>query len=144
MDKKRILILCTGNSCRSQMAEGFLRSFGSELEAYSAGTYPAEHTHPNAVRVMRERGIDISGSRPKEVGRYLGENFFAVVTVCDDADANCPAFQGNVLHRLHLPFEDPARASGAEEEVLRVFRRVRDQIGERFRSFYEEMIQGGS
>ena len=140
---RRILILCTGNSCRSQMAEGFLKSFDPYLEVHSAGTDPAERTHPVAVFVMREAGIDISGSYPKTVERFLNQRFHAVITVCDDAGANCPSFHGDVTHRLHLPFEDPARVSGTEEEVLPVFRRVRDQIRNRFRALYEEIIERG-
>lgn len=140
---KRVLVLCTGNSCRSQMAEAFLRSFGPELQVFSAGTDPAEQTHPNAVRVMREAGIDISASCPKSVDDYLNESFDAVVTVCDDADANCPVFSGTVSRRLHLPFEDPARAIGNEEEKLEVFRRVRDQIRDRFRTLYKELTGRG-
>ena len=141
--RKRILVLCTGNSCRSQMAEGFLRSFDPDLEVHSAGTFPAERTHPCAVRVMREVGIDIGSSRPKDVSGFLGRSFFAVVTVCDDADRNCPSFQGPVERRVHMPFEDPARATGAEEEVLEVFRASRDKIREGFRGFYDSVLRGG-
>ncbi len=137
--KKRVLVLCTGNSCRSQMAEGFLRSFGPEVEAFSAGTYPAERTHPNAVRVMREAGVDISASYPKSVDRFRGQSFDAVVTVCNDADASCPAFSGAVTRRLHLPFRDPARAVGSDEDTLEIFRSVRDQIRDRFQTLYEEL-----
>jgi len=91
---------------------------------------------------MREAGIDIAGSSPKSVDRFRHQNFHAVITVCDDADANCPVFAGEVVRRLHLPFEDPARASGTEEELLQIFRRTRDEIGNRFRSLYKEIIQG--
>ena len=138
---RRILVLCTGNSCRSQMAEGFLRSFDPALEVYSAGTHPAERTHPIAVRVMREAGIDIGGSQPKDVARFLGQSFFAVITVCDDADRNCPSFHGEVRHRLHMPFPDPAKATGADDEVLAVFRRSRDEIRKGFREFYEHTVK---
>ena len=138
---KRILVLCTGNSCRSQMAEGLLRSFDPALEVHSAGTHPAGRTHPNAVRVMREAGVDIGGSRPKDVGEFLGQSFFAVITVCDDADRNCPSFQGRVQHRIHMPFPDPAKATGTEDEVLAVFRRSRDDIRKGFRDFYERTIK---
>ena len=140
---KRILILCTGNSCRSQMAEGFTASLDPALEVHSAGTHPAERVHPKAVRVMSEAGVDISGGRPKDVEQFLGQSFFAVITVCDDADRNCPSFHGEVRHRVHMPFYDPARATGTEEEVLGVFRRVRDEIRAGFRKFYEEVIQKG-
>jgi len=142
-DPKRILVLCTGNSCRSQMAEGFLRSFDPALEVRSAGTFPAERVHPNAVRVMREAGIDISGGRPKDVAEFLGQSFFAVITVCDDADRNCPVFQGQVEHRLHMPFDDPAKATGSDEQVIERFREAREKIRRGFREFYDSKIQKG-
>jgi len=122
------------------MAEGFLRSLDPRLEVYSAGTEPAPHVHPKAAEVMREIGIDLSGHQPKPVDAFLGSSFDWVITVCDDADRNCPAFAGPVRHRLHMGFEDPARAQGTEEEILAVFRRVRDQIVERFERLYRERI----
>lgn len=142
IEKKRILVLCTGNSCRSQMAEGFLKALDPALEVHSAGTNPAAQTNPNAVVVMEEIGIDISGANPKDVDRFLNESFFAVITVCADADRTCPSFQGEVKHRVHIGFDDPAGAEGTKEEVLGVFRRVRDEIREGFRSFYEKRIKG--
>ena len=132
----RILILCTGNSARSQMAEGLLRSYDPRLEVLSAGTEPAAQVNPNAVRVMEEIGIDIGDARPKSVELFLGEAFHYVITVCGNAEASCPVFRGAVRRRLHFPFDDPAAASGSDEQVIEAFRRVRDQIGVRFRDFY--------
>ena len=135
----KILILCTGNSCRSQMAEGYLKSFGPELQVYSAGTFPANHSNPYAIEVMKEVGIDISGNTPKSVDLFLADPFDYVITVCDSARETCPYFSGKVAHRIHMPFEDPASATGTDEEKLRVYRQVRDQIREEFRKFYEEI-----
>lgn len=115
---KRVWILCTGNSCRSQMAEGFLKEF-DDLEVHSAGTHPAGEVHPKAVRVMKELGVDISTHRPEKVDKYLNEFFDYVITVCDHANKNCPVFLGAVKHRMHIGFDDPAGATGTEEEVLR-------------------------
>ncbi|UWX57145.1 arsenate reductase ArsC [Chlorobaculum sp. MV4-Y] len=140
--KQSILVLCTGNSCRSQMAEGFLRSFDAELEVFSAGTIPASEVHPLAVQVMREKGIDLSGSHPKSVEQFLSKPFDYVVTVCDGAKESCPLFTGNVKHRVHIGFDDPATATGSSDEVLAVFRRVRDEIETRFGKFYRETIRG--
>ena len=137
---KSILVLCTGNSARSQMAEGFLRSFDAGLEVHSAGTRPAERLHPAAVRAMAEVGIDIGTARPKSVGQFLGQRFDFVITVCDHANQTCPVFTGEVRRRVHISFEDPAAVSGTEEEVLAAFRRVRDEIGERLRRFYESEL----
>ena len=109
----RILILCTGNSCRSQMAEGFLKSLDPSLEVYSAGTLPARHVHPKAVRVMAEAGIDLSSKMPKNVEQFLHEAFDYVITVCDNARETCPVFFGEVKQRLHFGFEDPAEAAGS-------------------------------
>ncbi|MBM3163343.1 MAG: arsenate reductase ArsC [Chlorobi bacterium] len=140
--KQSVLILCTGNSCRSQMAEGFLRSFDPELEVFSAGTNPAEAVHPLAVAVMREEWIDISAKRPESVEEFTSMAFDRVVTVCDGAKESCPVFTGEVKHRVHIGFDDPAEAEGSREEVLAVFRRVRDEIREGFRSFSNEMQAG--
>jgi len=136
---KKILILCTGNSCRSQMAEGFLKSFDSELEVYSAGTKPAERVNPKAIKVMQEMGIDISKNYPKDVEQFVNESFDYVITVCDNAKETCPVFTGKVGQQLHIGFEDPAEATGTEEEVLAVFRRVRDEIKEKFWEFYQNL-----
>jgi len=138
----RILILCTGNSCRSQMAEGFLKSFDSDLEVHSAGTYPSDMVHPKAVQVMAEEGINISTQEPENVDRYLNKEWNYVVTVCDNAKESCPVFMGNVQHQLHIGFEDPAEATGTEEEILAEFRRIRDEIKRDFGQFYKEKLTG--
>lgn len=131
----KILVLCTGNSCRSQMAEAFLKSFDGNLEVYSAGTAPASKVHPKAVQVMKEAGIDISANKTKTVQQFLSQSFDYVITVCDNAKETCPFFTGKVGHRLHMGFEDPAEATGSEEEILSVFRKVRDQIEKEFKQF---------
>ena len=133
----RILVLCTGNSARSQMTQGFLKSFNPALEVYSAGTAPSPRINPFAVQVMKELEIDISAGTPKNVKQFLGESFDYLVTVCDDADKSCPTFRGKVGKRLHIGFPDPAKAVGTDAEKLKVFRRVRDDIQKRFREFYE-------
>jgi arsenate reductase len=137
--KKKILILCTGNSCRSQMAEGFLKSFDPELEVYSAGTKPAEKINPFAVKAMKEIGIDISNGVAEDVDKYLSQSFDYVITVCDNAKETCPVFIGDVKHRLHIGFDDPAEAVGTEEEVMPVYRRVRDEIKEKFEEFVQKL-----
>ncbi|MGB5847370.1 MAG: arsenate reductase ArsC [Ignavibacteriaceae bacterium] len=137
---KKILILCTGNSCRSQMAEGFLKSFNSELEVFSAGTIPAKKINPNSVIVMEEVGIDISSQYPQDVDEFIEQPFDYVITVCDNAKEVCPVFSGEVKHQLHLPFDDPADATGTEQEVLAVYKRIRDEIKEEFAQFYNEII----
>lgn len=136
----RILILCTGNSCRSQMAEGFLKSFDPELVVHSAGTYPSNQVHPKAIQVMREVGIDISEGYPKDVDQFLDQSFDFVITVCDNARETCPVFMGKVNEQLHIGFEDPAEATGSEEEIMAVFRRVRDEIQRDFLKFFNEYI----
>ena len=132
----RILILCTGNSCRSQMAEGFLRSFDPQLEVFSAGTEPSDRVHPKAVVVMQELGIDLSGHYPQKVDAYLDQAFDYVITVCGHAQENCPVFLGEVKQQLHIGFDDPAEATGTEEQILGEFRRIRDEIRERMHAFY--------
>jgi arsenate reductase len=130
-EPRRVLILCTGNSCRSQMAEGFVNHLlAGRWEARSAGTRPAERVHPLAVKAMAEVAIDISGGRPEGVDRYLDEAWDLVVTVCDSAREACPTFPRPV-ERLHISFDDPAEAEGSEDEKGAVFRRVRDEIRER-------------
>ncbi|MCK5079061.1 MAG: arsenate reductase ArsC [Bacteroidales bacterium] len=135
----KILILCTGNSCRSQMAEGFLRSFDATLEVFSAGTHPEKEINPRTVIVMNELGIDMRGNKPKQVDIYASADFDYVITVCDDAKERCPVFAGDVKHRLHIGFEDPANARGTDEEVLPVYRKIRDEIRERFSDFYQTL-----
>lgn len=141
MSKKRILIVCTGNSCRSQMAEGFMKSFNNELEVFSAGTRPEKQVNPFAVRVMKEKGIDISNYRPKHVDDFTSMPFDYVITVCDHAKETCPVFTGSVLHRHHIGFDDPAAAGGSEEEVLAVYRSIRDQIQKDFGEFYNQILK---
>lgn len=139
--KKRILILCTGNSCRSQMAEGFLKSFDESLEVYSAGTKPAAKVNPFAIKAMNEVGIDISNGVAENVDKYLSQSFDFVITVCDNAKETCPVFMGNVKHRLHIGFDDPADTIGTEEEVMPVYRRVRDEIRRDFYQFYVKELK---
>ncbi len=137
MAKLKVLFLCTGNSCRSQMAEGWLRHLaGGRFEVFSAGTKPVG-LNPEAVAVMREVGIDISGQRSKNVSEFVGHHFPYVVTVCDSAREQCPIFPGTV-RRMHWSLEDPAAAQGTHEERLAVFRRVRDQIGKRIQHLARE------
>lgn len=138
--RKRILILCTGNSCRSQMAEGFLKSFDSSLEVFSAGTKPSSQVHPKAIQVMNEVGIDLTKYYTKVVDQFLNESFDYVITVCDNAKETCPIFLGKVGKQLHIGFEDPAEAIGTEEEILMVFRRIRDEIREKFSEFNEKEL----
>jgi arsenate reductase len=133
-DKKRVLILCTGNSARSQMAEGLLRQMvGDAVEVFSAGVEPS-FVRPEAVAAMRERGIDITSQRSKGVDQFAGQEFDYVITVCDNARERCPVFPVET-ERIHWSFDDPAKAEGDEEAVLAVFRRVRDEIEGRLRQF---------
>jgi arsenate reductase len=130
-DKKRVLVLCTGNSCRSQMAEGWVNHLlGAQWEARSAGTAPGPRVHPLAVRAMAEVGVDISGGKPEHVNVYLDQPWDLVVTVCDSAKDTCPVFPRPVS-KLHVSFFDPAAAEGTEDEKMTVFRRVRDEIRDR-------------
>jgi arsenate reductase len=137
---QRILILCTGNSCRSQMAEGILRSLDSRLQVFSAGTQPAMRVSSKAIIVMKEIGIDISSHTPKNVNRFLSESFDYVITVCDHAKETCPVFIGRVNHRLHLGFEDPVEVVGTDEEIIIAFRRIRDEIKTTFSTFYLQTL----
>lgn len=136
----KILILCTGNSCRSQMAESFLKSFDNTLGAFSAGTKPSGHVHSKTIQVMAELGIDLSKNRSKSVNEFLDESFDYVITVCGSAKETCPVFRGEVNHRLHIGFDDPAEATGTEEFILSEFRRIRDQIQRDFQQFYKKYI----
>ena len=137
----KVLILCTGNSCRSQMAHGFLQSFDPELEVFSAGTKPAEKVNPLAVKAMQENGIDISGHTPQNVEGYLKESWDYVITVCGGANESCPAFVGKVKHRIHIGFDAPSNAIGSEEFVMAEFRRVRDEIKTRFKQLYNDNLK---
>lgn len=130
MTKQKVLIICTGNSARSQMAEGLLRHEGGErFEVFSAGTKPS-CVRPEAIAAMAEIGVDISGHRSKSVDEFIGQSLDFAITVCGGAKETCPVFPGNV-RRLHWPFDDPASAQGSEEARMAVFRRVRDEIHQR-------------
>lgn len=122
------------------MAEGFLKSIDKNLEVFSAGTKPAEKVNSFAVRAMKEIGIDISGGIPENVDKYIIQSFDYVITVCDNAKESCPIFTGEVNHQLHIAFDDPADAVGTEEEILPVYRRVRDEIRNKFLKFYKDEI----
>jgi arsenate reductase (thioredoxin) len=138
MMNKRVLILCTGNSARSQMAEGLLRQdAGDRFEVFSAGVEPSQ-VRPQAIEAMREVGIDISAQRSKSVDEFLGEEFDYVITVCDNANERCPVFPGKTK-RIHWSFEDPAAATGDEKAQFDVFRRVRDQIRQRLTEWVSEV-----
>jgi arsenate reductase len=133
--KPTVLILCTGNSCRSHLAEGILRAAaGDFLDVQSAGSKLAGYVHPLAIQVMKEIGIDISGHRSKHMEEFLKQPIETVITVCGNADQACPMFPGQV-NRYHWPFDDPARATGSDEEKLVVFRRVRDEIKRVFEAY---------
>ena len=133
----RVLILCTGNSARSQMAEGLLRHDGGpEYEVFSAGTHPS-HVRPEAIQVMREAGIDISGHRSKSVEEFANQHFDYVITVCDNAKESCPVFPATTK-RIHWSLEDPAAVQGSEDQRLAEFRRIRDQIRTHLRQFPQE------
>ena len=138
----RILILCTGNSCRSQMAEGLLKSFDKNINVYSAGTKPGNKVHPLAIQVMKEIGIDISNSYPKSVNEFIDKNFDYVITVCGGAKETCPMFTGNVKHRSHIGFDDPAEVRVTDDYILTEFRRVRDEIKHDFERFYNNNLNG--
>jgi arsenate reductase len=123
------------------MAEGFLKSFDKSLEVYSAGTGPSDNVHPKAVEVMKEVGIDLSKNYPKNVDQFLDLPFTYVITVCDNARETCPIFSGKVEENLHIGFDDPAEATGSDEEIISVFRRVRDEIKREFGEFYKQNIK---
>jgi arsenate reductase len=130
-----ILILCTGNSCRSHLGEGFLRAaLGDLANVQSAGSNPTGYVHPLAIKVMAEAGIDISGHRSKHLKEFLEQPVTTVITVCDNADRACPIFPGQ-LNRHHWPFFDPAKATGSEEEILKCFRTVRDEMRRVFEAY---------
>lgn len=136
--KKRILFLCTHNSCRSQMAEGLINHYlGNRFEASSAGT-EATRVNPLAIRVLAELGIDISGHRSKTMDEFAGKTFDYVITLCGDANEKCPLFFGGV-ERMHLGFHDPSRATGCDEEIMAEFRRVRDEIKTTLLEFFADV-----
>ena len=135
-----VLILCTGNSCRSHLAEGFLRrAAGKHLNVQSAGSKPAGYVHPLAIKVMAEIGIDISKHRSKPLNEFLQQEVETVITVCGHADQACPIFPGQV-NRHHWPFYDPAKAEGSEEEKLKIFREVRDEMRRVFEAYGEGRV----
>jgi arsenate reductase len=135
MEKPLVLVLCTGNSCRSHLAEGILRqAAGDVVRVASAGSKPAGYVHPLAVKAMQEIGIDISAHHSKHLGEFLDQQVETVITVCGNADQACPIFPGQV-NRYHWGFEDPAHATGTEEEQMEVFRRVRDEIRRVFEAY---------
>ncbi len=137
----KVLILCTGNSCRSQMAHGFLQSFDKNLMVRSAGTEASGKVNENAVAVMKEIGIDISHHTSDPVDLYLGQEWDYVITVCGGANEACPAFIGKVKQRLHIGFDDPSHATGTPEFIQSEYYRVRDEIKEAFYKLYVENIK---
>ncbi len=137
----KILILCTGNSCRSQMAHGFLESFDKKLTVRSGGTEASGKLNEKAVAVMKKIGIDISHHTSDSVDIYLNDEWDYVITVCGGANENCPAFFGKVKNRLHIGFDDPTYAEGSEEFIWSEYRRVRDEIKEAFFNLYEKELK---
>ncbi len=140
----KVLILCTGNSCRSQMAHGFLKSFDSSILVESAGTKASGKLNATAVKVMNEIGIDISNNTSDSVNKYLNEEWDYVITVCGGANESCPSFIGKVKNRLHIGFDDPSHVIGTDEFIMSEFYRVRDEIKDTFYSFYIENIKDAS
>ncbi len=137
----KVLILCTGNSCRSQMAHGFLQSFDPRLEVFSAGTEASGKLNPKAVEVMKAAGVDISHHTSDQVDQYLGKEWDYVITVCGGANENCPVFIGKVKHRLHMGYDDPSHATGTPEFIQSEYYRVRDEIREGFWRLYLERLK---
>ena len=137
----KILILCTGNSCRSQMAHGFLQSFDKNMDVFSAGTKPAEKVNLMVVKVMSETGIDLTNHTPKNVSLYLEHEWDYVITVCGGANKSCPMFTGKVKNRLHIGFDDPSEVTGTPEFINSEFHRVRDEIRMRFYDFYLQELK---
>ncbi len=138
MSKKNVLVLCTGNSCRSQMAAGLINArLGDRFHAVSAGTKPSGYVHPKAIQVMAELGIDIRHGRSKSATEFYGQYFDYVITVCDDAKENCPVWLANAGLKTHIRFIDPADAAGTDTEILAAFRNVRDQIATRVLAFLQ-------
>jgi arsenate reductase len=134
--KKRVLFLCTANSCRSQMAEGIINHlFGDKIAAFSAGTQ-ATYVNPTAIEVLKEIGMDISGHRSKNLSEFDGQTFDYVITLCGSANETCPLYIGGTK-KMHIGFDDPAKAQGTKEEVLREFRLVRDEIKEKLTAFFQ-------
>lgn len=138
----RILVLCTGNRCRSQMAQGILQSLDPHFDVHSAGTKPASEVHPLGIKVMSEIGIDISTHYTKHIDRFLGQEWDYVITVCGGANESCPMFSGKVGKRLHIGFDDPDAFTGTDEEILAEFRRVRDEIKLKMQEFCQNELNG--
>ena len=132
----RILVLCTGNRCRSQMAQGILQSLDPHLDVHSAGTKPASEVHPLGIKVMSEIGIYISTHYPKHIDRFIDQEWDLVITVCGGANGSCPMFSGKVGKRMHIGFDDPDAFTGTDEEIIAEFRRVRDEIRLKMQDFY--------
>ncbi len=137
----KVLILCTGNSCRSQMAHGFLQSFDSRIEVYSAGTQASGKLNLTAVKVMKDAGVDISQHTSDSVEKYLTDEWDYVITVCGGANENCPAFFGKVKHRIHMGYDDPSHVTGSDEYIWSEFIRVRDEIKQGFYDFYVQQLK---
>ena len=131
----KLLILCTGNSCRSQMAHGFLQSFDKKLIVRSAGTMPTGKVNEKAIAVMKEAGIDISSHTSDKIDKYLAEDWDYVITVCNEANEACPYFPGKVKKRMHMGFDDPAAVVGSDVEIMSAFRRIRNEMKERLREY---------
>lgn len=137
----KILIICTGNACRSQIAHGLMQSFDNDLEVHSAGTLPGSEVNSRAVRVMAEAGIDISHHYPKPIDIYLNDEWDYVITVCSQAKESCPVFSGKVKHRLHFEHEDPSYLPGSEEYIMSEFRKLRDNLKNELYSLYLNHIR---
>ena len=141
MLKQKVLILCTGNSCRSQMAEGLINArLGEQFQAYSAGTKPSGYVHPKAIAVMQEIGIDLSQNQSQSTDQFRGVPFDYVITVCDSANENCPVWFDKAEVRTHIGFDDPAEVTGSEDEQLREFRRIRDEINTQVLGYLKERV----
>ncbi|WP_338372484.1 arsenate reductase ArsC [Dysgonomonas capnocytophagoides] len=138
----RILILCTGNSCRSQMAHGFLQSFDPSLSVYSAGTKASGKVNPKAIEVMQDAGVDISHHTSDSVEQYMNDEWDYVITVCGGANESCPAFSGKVRNRLHIGFNDPSEATGTPEFIQSEYIRIRNEIKTAFYKLYTDKIKG--
>jgi arsenate reductase len=140
----KLLIVCTGNSCRSQMAHGFMKSFDPGLEVYSAGIKPESVVNPYAIKVMNESFIDISQHIPHNINQFVNDDFDLLLTVCDNAKTMCPEFEGNVTKRIHMGFEDPADAIGSDQEILNFYRKIRDEIKNEMFILYKKLINNKS
>lgn len=135
------MILCTGNTCRSQMVEGYLKHLDDSLQVFSAGINPGNGVNPYAVKVMREKGIDISGKLSIDVLEFQNESFDYLITVCDHAKEVCPVFNGEIKHQIHFGFEDPAETIGTDEVIIKKYREVRDLIIEKFHTWYNSIFE---